>query len=406
MRAREPELDGPRRVTERENLLSAVESLRDVLETHAAQAESDRTLPRPVVDAMLNEGLLQFLSPREVGGGEADPLTHLEVMEAVARIDTSAAWSLMIGAATTTLLGAYLPDSVVGDVFGAGQWPISAGQLAPLGHAERVEGGYNVTGRWAFGSGISHSTWVVGGAFVEEAGESMSGPDGAPIRVIVIAPKERWTVHDTWQAAGLKGSGSSHYSLDREFIANDFVIAYPTPEQHRGGAVYRETRTTIIPVGHTGFALGVARRVLDEITKLAHSKMRGYGPNRAGIAGRSVFQKELAEADTRVRAARLLAFDVFGRAWDAARAGDPGADERQAETQLAATYVTDVAAEVAGWAYRFGGGDALYESSPLQHYWRDINAATQHFFVADVNYERYGQIMLGMGPGAEGAAGR
>src|SRR6516164_8347838 len=119
----------------------------------------------PPLEALRKTRLLRSICPSELGGDEADPLTVMEVLEAVARIDGSAGWTLGILALTSAIAGAFLPVKTAQRIFAKGVPPM-AGMIAPRGKAEPVDGDYRVTGRWAFGSGIYHADWVIAGAFL------------------------------------------------------------------------------------------------------------------------------------------------------------------------------------------------------------------------------------------------
>ena len=82
-----------------------------------------------------------------------------------------------------------------------------AGMLIPLGRAQPVDGGYRISGTWSFGSGIHHAEWVLASAAVPEE------PLPAAVRVVVL-PRNQVLIHDNWQVAGLKGSGSCDYSIN------------------------------------------------------------------------------------------------------------------------------------------------------------------------------------------------
>ncbi len=141
-------------VAKRRILMDAVESVRPTLEANAQAAEESATLPQASVDALYDSGLLRLKLPHTLGGAEADPITQLDVLEAVSRIDPAAGWCLMIGAASVGSLGAFLPDDAIDELFAGGNPPRTAGAFAPYGTAIPVDGGYRVTGRWPFGSGV------------------------------------------------------------------------------------------------------------------------------------------------------------------------------------------------------------------------------------------------------------
>jgi alkylation response protein AidB-like acyl-CoA dehydrogenase len=96
-------------------------------------------------------------SPRELGGFEADPVTQIEVIERIAYVDTSAGWSMFVGSGTLALIAAWMPDEGISDFLVDGRLPRTAGGVAANGRAERVDGGYRLTGRWPFGSGSEHA---------------------------------------------------------------------------------------------------------------------------------------------------------------------------------------------------------------------------------------------------------
>ena len=141
-------------------LMDAVESVRGTLEAGAQQSEETATLPQASVDALYNSGLFRLKLPQVLGGAEADLVTQLDVLEAVSRIEPSAGWCLMIGAASLGGLGAFLPDEAIDELFVDGNPPRTAGVFAPFGQAVPVDGGYRLNGRWSFASGVRHSQWI------------------------------------------------------------------------------------------------------------------------------------------------------------------------------------------------------------------------------------------------------
>src|SRR5215472_1535374 len=111
------------RTATREALLAAVERVRPILEANADEAERLRTLPEPAWRALHDEGLFVLKAPRGLGGFEADPLTQIEVYEAVSRIDTSAGWTLMIGTGALTLTMPWVSESGLKVLMSGGRLP-------------------------------------------------------------------------------------------------------------------------------------------------------------------------------------------------------------------------------------------------------------------------------------------
>ncbi len=376
------------RAEKRQALLAAVERIRETILAGAATAEENATLPPATVTALYEAGLFSIKLPAVLGGAEADPVTQMEVFEAIARLDPSAGWCTMIGATSIGEPGAFLPDEAVAQVFAGGRVPTAACGLVPTGRAAPVDGGFRLTGRWPFASGIRHAEWIAATAFVDRE------PGAPEERRVFVVPAAAIRVHDNWQVAGLEGTGSCDFSASELFVPEAFTWNRLEARPRRGGPIYLLGRPGFVANECVGFALGVGRCALDAITAFAQSKRRGLKAQSA-VASRPVFQRALGECDLRLRAVRALAFQLFEEAWSIVGAGRVPPPELQAAMRGVATLATEVAVDVATQAFRYGGGGALYRTNILQRCLRDINAAAQHVVVSDVAYENHGKFLLG-----------
>ncbi len=376
------------RAAKRQALLDAVARVTPTLVAHATEAEKLGTLPEATVDALDEAGLFQLKLPAVLGGAEADPVTQFEVLEALAEIDASAAWCTMVGATTLTLPAVYLPRDAVAKIFPVGRIPRAAGVYMPIGCATPVPGGYRVSGRWPFASGVRHSHWMSATARIVRDGVVTSE------RRAVVFPTESAIVHDNWHVAGLQGTGSCDFSLDDLFVAEEFSWDAETAEPQRGGALYRLAMPGFVANEHAAFALGVARRALDVFVDVAKDKARGVVPSM--LAGRPAVQRLVAKADLELKAARALAVEVYERAWQTVSAGEAVTPATQAALRAMAVHATDVAVDVTTRVFRAAGGSALYLDHALQRCLRDLYAGAQHFMVSDSAYEGRGQFMLGV----------
>ena len=217
----------PDRAEKRQALLQAVDSVRDILAAHADEAEEMRTLPAASVAALRESGLFALKTPAVLGGAEADPMTQFAVLEAVAYIDSSAGWCLCIGAATLGLSAALLPDAAVAQIFAGVCVPTMAGALMP-GKAVAVDGGYRVTGRWSWASGIRHAEWVTATVLVSRDEASPS-----ELRMLVV-PAAKVEILDNWHVAGLKGTGSFDFALSDLFVPATFSYDLVALQPQRG----------------------------------------------------------------------------------------------------------------------------------------------------------------------------
>jgi len=325
-----------------------------------------------------------------VGGLGADGRTQLVAYEAMAHADPSAGWALMIGAIMNGMMGAYLPEAGVREIFAKGM-TTSAGLQVPAGKARRVRGGFEVTGRWGFGSGNRHARWVYTAAMIE-------APEGAgpPQFVQVAVPVEKVTIEDTWNTSFLRGSGSNHYRMEAVFVEEAFTCVYPTAARRRGAAYFDLPFIAMVTPGHIGFALGVARRALEEITAIAPRRVKAwYGET---LSSQSNFRVELGRKRAALDAARALGREVVERSMQKVEAKETLSPEDWAAVRAATTYTTEVAAEVTSFAFRAGGSSSIYTGTALERCFRDVHAAAQHIAATDDSYDYAARVRMGETP--------
>ena len=382
----------PKLPTEREvlrrHLLDAIARVRPILEADAEDNDAGETLSWPSVVALYREGLLSLKVPRDLGGPDVDPHLHLEVCDELCYINPSAGWCAFINSTSAAFLGAFLPDSGVKQVFAGHGMPIASGALIPRGVATPVEGGWRVSGRWPFASGSAHSSWLLAGFRIVR--DDTPGPE----HMVMAAPIAAVQFVDNWQVMGLKGTGSRDFVLNDHFVPEELAFDLITTDPRRGGPQFWLGRPGFVTPDHAAFALGVARRALDEIAAQAGSYSRGYLTST--ISQRGALQHDLGRCDQELRAARALCREAIADAWEFCLRGERPDLERQLRLRGACAYATDVACRVATTAFRYGGGGAIYNDRVLQRCMRDINAAAQHFMVNTSAYDNLGQFRLGM----------
>lgn len=379
-------MPNPTRSPERERLLDAVQQIAPILESCAGEAEEIRHLPQRAVDAMLEADLFRSGAPREVGGLEVDPGTQIELFEAATAAESNAGWNLMIGTIWNVWMGARIPEEGAAAMFNGTAWPITAGLILPFGKAI-TDGAdaYNVSGRWRFASGVHQASWVGSGCRVLDGESPRLLPDGTPMTLIAISPKTEVTVHDTWHTAGLRGTGSHDYSIEDVRVGEGFTFAFSAGPALRGGPWLRLPAPFQAGPGHAGFALGIARRCLDEVKALG-DRSRTFSPTKQ--VERETIQMELGRHMAEYEAVRLYVLDHFAQSVAEADRGETP------QGRPVSAYATEMAARCAQFAYKVTGGDAVYETSVPQRYLRDILAAQQHIGASEGGFTRYGKAAL------------
>ena len=378
----------------RRHLLDAIARIRPILEADAEANDAGETLAWPSVAALYREGLLSLKVPRELGGPEVDPLLYLELCDELCYVNPSAGWCAFINSTSTAWGGAFLPDAGVARIFGepslnSQRMPIASGAVIPRGLATPVDGGWRVSGRWPFASGSGHSSWMLAGFRIVRDDEP--GPE----HMIMACPVDDVQFLDNWQVMGLKGTGSRDFVLNDYFVPEETAFDLLTTDPRRGGPMFWLGRPGFVTTDHAAFALGVARRALDEISLQAGSYQRGY--LTSPIAQRGALQHDLGRCDQQLRAARALCREALADAWEFCLRGERPDLERQLRLRGACVYATDIACQVATTAFRYGGGNAIYNDRVLQRCMRDINAAAQHFMVNTSAYDNLGPVPAGDG---------
>jgi indole-3-acetate monooxygenase len=241
-------------------LIDAARALGPSIRAQRDDIEDSRQLSDSLVTAMVDAGLFRMYVPRALGRLEVDPVTFNCVVEELARIDGAAGWNLVVGAVYGAF-GAFLREDVAREIFGGPNGTIVAGPLNPGGRAIAVDGGFQVTGRWVFGSGIKHATWIIGNCIVFDGDQKRMGQGGTPESPIVIFPVSQCAIHDAWRVSGLRGTGSHDYSVEDLFVPKEHSLIAFTARPYQPGTLSACPFITIFGASIAAPALGMARRL-------------------------------------------------------------------------------------------------------------------------------------------------
>jgi alkylation response protein AidB-like acyl-CoA dehydrogenase len=366
--------------------LAAARDLRPVVERGA---DDDMPVPDATMKALVDAGLHGVLVPREVGGSELALTDAIDVFAEVSYADGSAGWCLMASASVMAFFGAWADDDFARECFGPGV-PLAAGQFAPNGTARRDGNGWRVTGDYQFGSGIAQAEWVGAGVLTETDGAEGSNPDF----LLTLFPAVHATRQGNWDVLGLRATASEDYEVRDVYVPDGATFNFFSPVRHRGGLVYDLGVLGLTAVGHSGFAIGVTRRALDELIAVATTKHRMGAATPLRDSER--FLHELGTLESRFRSARAFVHEAFAAAQQAAEDGTLTPRHVNAARQ-ATVYVTQQGADIARNAYLLAGTTALRDG-PLQRAFRDLHAGTQHFFASPAATLDFGRDVLDMEP--------
>lgn len=381
-------LSGNRSDSRHAELAAAAAEAAGLAAEAAVANEHGRRLTPDLVEALRGRGLLRLCVPDSLSGPQAPPDVTLRCAQIIARGDGSTGWCVSI-AATSSLLSAYLPADAAAEVFGAPE-SVAAGVWAPTGVSVPADGGYRVSGRWAYCSGITHSGHLFAGTVVKRGPDAGDGPPELRIAALPVTELE---VLDTWHTSGLRGTGSHDAVADDVFVPASRTLSLLEGPLVVDAPLYRFPIFGFFALSIAAAALGIARGAIDELILLAGSKT-GQGSRRT-LAERASTQSAVAAAEASWRAAESLFYGAIEAGWSAAQASEPVPLDARMSLRLAATHAVQSAASVTRSMYDLGGGTAIYEDSPLQRRLRDALTATAHFQVNSASWELPGRLLLG-----------
>jgi alkylation response protein AidB-like acyl-CoA dehydrogenase len=364
----------------------------------AAEIEAGRRIPPDLVEALKSIGAFRLFIPRSGSGLEFDLPRALRVFRALARIDGSVGWTVMIGNAGH-LLASLLPRATYDEVYRNGPDLITAGSLVPAGTAEAAPGGFQVTGRWPFASGCLHSGWLLGLCIMTEGGKPVAGPGGAggPPRIRgFFLPTRDWQIEDTWHAVGLKGSGSHHVALRDGLVPAANFFDFPDGAPCLPGPLY-ESAHQLLPLLHGAVTVGIAEGAVDDLVALANT---GRQQVRAALPMRDseMFQGELGRIAADLKAAQAFLKVQADGHWRHALRGTQNEAAKVTQHTQTAAWLAATSVRIADACFALGGGAALYGNSPLQRRMRDLHAAAQHSGAQQSNYPVAGKLLLDNAP--------
>lgn len=351
---------------------------------HADDADKHRRLSPEVAKAFADNGLYRLGAPIEYAGEEADPMTQIEVIEAISQFDGAAGWNLMIGIETFGLsaVGCDACRSVIEDPA-----VIMCGSTAAVGRAERDGEGYRVSGQWQFVSGCHNSTVFSATVRLYENGEQVS----QNVAALITAPD--FEIQDTWQVGGMRGSGSHDVHVNDVWVAANRIIP-------RIGFAASDMPLMQFPLSarlaynKVAVSLGIARAGLDAFVDLAEGKLPRFSSKR--LKERGSAQRAIAEAEVAVNSARALLMQEVSAMWTKVLAGDEILARDRALFQITCSHGVRACCEAVDLICDAAGTSSNFEGHPLERISRDIRVVRQHLTVASHHIEDGGRVLLGL----------
>ncbi|WP_347556448.1 acyl-CoA dehydrogenase family protein [Robbsia sp. KACC 23696] len=365
------------------DLLEMVRARRDAFDAQGY-------VPRDMVLQMKRAGIYRASTPKRFGGDAKAPADFLRVLEQIAIVDGSTAWVAAFGSANVYL--AALPLETQAEIYKGGPDQVFAGGLYPLQPAERVEGGWQVSGQWHFASGCKGADWHgvgIGGTAATGSGAAAGKPLTAVFRAGTLE------IVDNWDVFGMEGTGSHDLKATGQVVTDPWTFTRGTAAQI-DEPLYRYPAVAYQAQVHAACNVGIARAALDKLIEMSGVTKTTTGAPR--LADRTYYRSALAKAEAQWHSARAFFYGAAEAAWTTIQAGDPVSPEQANLLRLSAVHAARTCADIVQEVHRLGGIAAIYRKHPLQKMVRDAMVVTQHAFLNEAVYEGAGSMFVGLTP--------
>lgn len=363
----------------------ALEKLLAAARKRRAEFSEQGHISSDVIELMKQAGIHRAMVAKRFGGDEMHPSDFLRLIETISQADGSTGWVASFGFSAVYLSA--LPIETLKKMYANGPDVVFAGGIYPPQKAISVEGGFEVSGRWSWGSGCRGAEVIGVGIKVEGA-----GPTGG-LPLIAVMPADQVRIIENWNVTGLKGTGSHDMAVDGVVVPKEWTFIRGGPSS-LDTPLYRYPSMALAAQVLAVVALGVARAALECLVELAGGRTSITGA--PVLADRAYVQTDIAKAEAALRSARAFFYEATDEAFAILERGDELDIASRNLLRLASTHAARVGSEVAEAAYRMAGTTGIFADHPLAHFMHDAMIVPQHAFLADGIWQNAGKILLGL----------
>ena len=382
-----------------ETPLERVHRLEDAIREGGDEAQKIRRLPEETADILIQEGLYRFTLPRELGGENASITETIEILEAIAAIDGSVGWNVMIGSEINAIAAGGMDPAIAKQVYLGNPRVIMCGGggpgTQPSYALKEKDGSYRVWGQATFLSGCHNAEWAFMMAPIVEDGEPRMDDAGNPIIRMWFLHRSEWEIKDTWHMAGLRGSGSHDVFANGALVPEHLVpVDLFVLPAHYPNPVFRIPVALRLSFNKAAVAIGVARGALNAFSDIAQNKIPLLSTSK--LRDKPIAHYRMGEGEANLRAARAFlveTMDAVARELEAGTAV-PGPETTKL-ARLACTHAANVSMHVVDSIHNAAGTTSLRMDCPLERKLRDAHGCATHRWVAHPLYAELGKMYLG-----------
>jgi alkylation response protein AidB-like acyl-CoA dehydrogenase len=386
-----------------DELVARAAALKPVLRDRQRETELNRRVSVETVADLKAAGLYKVQQPARYGGYEFDIGTFVRCATEIGAGCGSTGWVYATAAQHQWQIGMY-DVAAQDEVWGDDPMAISASSYSPGGTAVEVEGGYRITGKWLYCSGVLNADWMILGARIAKDAESDPYTQG-----YILVPKAAYAVEDNWDVMGLIGTGSNDVLIDDLFVPAHRML---TLEQALSGKppgsavndndLWKVPFFAAISLCLCGAAMGMAKGALETyIDQIAVRKTRGAALSQPqSMADFPTIQARVAEAAAAIDAAQNLVARDCNNIMSVMAEGRELTTEERARNKGNLSFAVKMARKSTDLLFESVGGAGLSNASITQRFWRDLHGASKHISLNwDMCSTLYGRVSLGLPSG-------
>lgn len=380
----------------RGRLLPRIEELSDMLAANAVIGDEQRKVPEESIRALRDAGACRLTRPREYGGAESSARTMYEVHAAIGRYCPSSAWIAGLYNASAWAVSHFDPQAVT-DVFGQNPDSQFSGSITVAGSAVPVEGGYRVSGSWPYQSGSFYAEWAMMGTKITNEHDEVVD------QIFALIPRSELSWEDSWHVAGMRGTGSNTLIAEDVFVPTARTMSLPATLGHKFPQDLSSNghfNMPLIPLFNLLLVapqVGMARGALDSVIKsLGRNRSISFSFYKVAAEAPTT-QFQLGEAASLIDAADALMMAAASALDQAGASGEFMAFDERMRVKMQIDRAMEMARDAVNHLLNIGGASSFATANRLQMYWRDIETASRHAFLAPaIARENYGRVLLGI----------
>lgn len=375
-------------------MMSRARSLTPVLRARAKATEDNRSVLPETVRDFVDAGFYRMLQPALYGGYEMHPLALFRVAMELAKGCPSSAWCLCLVAVHNWEVGLLDPRAAQ-DLWAADPEARISSSYAPFGQVERVEGGFRISGRWPWSSGSDHCQWAMLGGVAPREGA------GPPDSRAFLIPRRDYEIDDTWHVLGLKGTGSKDIVVKGAFVpehrthrfSDSFAMIDPGPATFTA-PIYRFPFGVIFAYCLSVVTIGMADGARESFAEQMLERRGSYDGARA--TEDPMVRQRLAEADALIRGLHARVEANFAELDALIAVGEPIPMDLRVANKWDAQHIAKTAMQAVELLFKATGARGIRLENPMQRYFRDVHAASNHAFLnADKGALNAGGVLMG-----------